>query len=250
MADLVKVSVRDGVATLVMSRPEARNALSSALVAEMTGALDDLDRDDTVRVVLVTGEGRDFAAGADVHEMICMNVQDAVAKDFAGCCTRLGEFRKPVVAAVAGYALGGGCELVEMCDVVIAAEDARFGHPEIALGTMSGAGGTQRLPRLVGRHVALDLLLTGRHLTAAEARMVGLVSRVVPREDLMKEAEAVARTIASFPPMAVRAIKEAVGRTESLPLQDGLALERRMFHLTFASDERRDRMEAFASRRQ
>ncbi|WIM09568.1 MAG: Enoyl-CoA hydratase [Enhydrobacter sp.] len=241
----LQVAVDAGVATVLMNRPEARNALSSDIVLELTKVLDRLEADDSVAVLVLGGTGRDFAAGADIREMVEMSVQHVAATDFSGCCARLGDFPKPVIAAVGGYALGGGCELVEMCDIVIAADNARFGHPEITLGTMSGAGGTQRLPRLVGRHVALDVLLTGRMLTASEAQMFGLVSRIVCEDKLMEEAGAVARRIAAFPAAVARLIKESVIHAESMTLPDGLAFERKLFHLTFAMPERRKLMESF-----
>jgi enoyl-CoA hydratase len=241
--------VDDGVALVMLDRQEALNALSLELVRALEAALDQLDADPAVRALILAGAGRHFAAGADIREMLPMTAVDVLLADFSGCCHRLADARKPVVAAVDGYALGGGCELVEMCDVVIAAETARFGHPEVTVGTMPGAGGTQRLPRAIGKARAMDLLLTGRTLTAVEAERCGLVSRVVPPDRLLDEAKAVARRIASFSAPVVRMIKEAANFAFRLSLPDGLAFERRLFHLTFALDDRREGMAAFVEKR-
>jgi enoyl-CoA hydratase/carnithine racemase len=244
----LQLTIDAGIATVLINRPEARNALSADLVLELTTTLDRIQADDSVAVLVLSGAGRDFAAGADIREMVDMSIQQVAATEFSGCCARLGDFPKPVIAAVGGYALGGGCELVEMCDIVIAADTARFGHPEITLGTMSGAGGTQRLPRLIGRHVALDVLLTGRMLTASEAQMFGLVSRIVSEDKLMEEACAVARRIAAFPAAVARMIKDSVIHAESMTLPDGLAFERKLFHLTFSMPERRKLMKSFVTK--
>lgn len=247
--DLVTVAVAEGVATVVLNRPEALNALSMPLVAALTSTLDRLESDPAAKVILLAGAGRHFAAGADIGEMLDMTVAEVAATDFAGCCTRLVGCAKPIIAAVQGAALGGGCELVEMCDVVIAAESARFGHPEITLATMPGAGGTQRLPRAMGKAKALDLLLTGRTMAATEAERAGLVSRVVADAALMDEALAVARRIAGFSAPVLRAVKQAVGAAFRTGLDDGLLLERSLFHLTFATADRREGMAAFLAKR-
>ncbi|HEY0838188.1 MAG TPA: enoyl-CoA hydratase-related protein [Azospirillum sp.] len=247
--DLVSVSVDGAVAVVTLNRPKARNALNVALTDALAAALDRLEADAGVKAIVLTGAGEHFAAGADVKEMLPMTAHDVLTADFAGCCTRLAGVRTPVVAAVRGYALGGGCELVEMCDVVVAAESARFGHPEVGVGTMPGAGGTQRLPRSVGKHKAMDLLLTGRPMTAEEAERAGLVSRVVPDERLMEEALDVARRIASLSAPVVRLIKESVNHAFRGSLPDGLAFERRLFHLTFATEDRREGMAAFVEKR-
>jgi enoyl-CoA hydratase/carnithine racemase len=247
--DPVLVSIDDAVGIVTLNRTAARNALSSALAAALDAALDRLDADPAVNAILLTGAGRHFAAGADVKEMAGLTVGEVLATDFAGCAERLGRVAKPVVAAVEGYALGGGCELVEMCDVVIAAETALFGHPEVTVGTLSGCGGTQRLPRVVGKHRAMDLLLTGRPMTAAEAHQAGLVSRLVPPDRLMEEALAVARRIASLSAPVVRMIKRAVLQGLDGSLTNGLALERNLFHLSFALADRAEGMAAFVEKR-
>ncbi|MGQ9369512.1 enoyl-CoA hydratase-related protein [Azospirillum sp. ST 5-10] len=247
---LVTVRVADsGVGTVTLNRPAARNALSPALIDALAAALRALDGDPAVRVLLLAAAGPHFCAGADVRAMAAMAVEDAVHREFSGCCHALAAVTKPVVAAVQGRALGGGCELVEMADVVVAAADAAFGHPEVVLGTMPGAGGTQRLPRLVGRHKALDLLLSGRTMDAAEAERAGLVSRVVPPDRLHAEAQALAERLAGLAPSVLRLIKEAVRAAEETPLAAGLALERALFHRSLAGEEARAGMAAFLAGR-
>lgn len=243
----ITVEIADRVAEVTLNRPQACNALSACLTGELSEALDGLEADDSVKVVLLAGAGPHFCAGADVREMLDMTAAEALTGDFAGCCTRLASFAKPVVAAIRGVALGGGCELVEMCDVVVAAESARFGHPEITLGTMPGAGGTQRLTRALGKALAMDLLLTGRLLSAAEAQGAGLVSRVVADDQVLDEARAVARRIAGTSAPVARLIKRAVHAAAGEG--DGLTLERGLFHLTFALHDRRAGMAAFLERR-
>lgn len=236
------------VGVIALNRPEARNALSRALVAELGSAVDALEADAAVRVLLLTGAPV-FCAGADIAEMAQMPLAEALAEDFSGCCDRLARCAKPLVAAVEGFAIGGGCELIEMADVVVAAEGARFGHPEITLGTLSGAGGTQRLARAVGRAKAMDLILTGRLIDAAEAERIGLISRVVATGSAFETALALAEDIAARPPFALRFAKEAVDRAVSVGLDEGLRLERRLFHLSFATGELREGMAAFMARR-
>lgn len=238
---MLDVKVADGVAQLTLNRPEARNALSRALISALATSLDQLEADTTVRAVLLTG-GPPFCAGADIAEMKDMSLAEALAGDFSGCCDRLAACTKPVIAAVEGYALGGGCELIEMCDIVVAAEDARFGHPEIMLGTLSGAGGTQRLARAVGRAKAMDLILTGRLIQAPEAETIGLISRVVAPGRAVTTAFEVGRHIAARSPLAARFAKEAVDRAVSTGLEQGIRLERRLFHLSFATGELHDGM--------
>ncbi|MBI2236622.1 MAG: enoyl-CoA hydratase/isomerase family protein [Magnetospirillum sp.] len=245
---MIEVSAAEGIGVIRLDRPEARNALSNAMIEGLAQAVDRLEQDEAVRVLVLTG-GPPFCAGADIAEMRVMSVAEAIRTDFSGCCDRLATCAKPLIAAVEGYALGGGCELVEMCDIVIAAENARFGHPEITLGTLSGAGGTQRLARAVGRAKAMDLILTGRLMFAPEAERIGLVSEVVPTGEAMARASAVAAVIAARPPNAVRFAKEAVHRAVSVGLDDGLRLERRLFHLSFATGELHEGMERFLDRR-
>ncbi|MBI3446291.1 MAG: enoyl-CoA hydratase/isomerase family protein [Magnetospirillum sp.] len=246
---MLTITQEPGITILGLHRPESFNALCSPLVVQLETALDEAEADPGIRVIVLTGSNGHFAAGADLKEMLPLTVAQVMAADFSGCCHRLAEFGKPMVAAVEGLALGGGCELVEMCDIVIAADNASFGHPEIIVGSMPGAGGTQRLPRAMGKAKALDLLLTGRRMSAIEAESCGLVSRVVPAAELMTETMAVARHLAQLSPLRLRQIKEAVLRSFSMGLDQGLALERRLFHLTFATDDRREGMQAFVSRR-
>jgi enoyl-CoA hydratase/carnithine racemase len=209
-----------------------------------------MDLDPTINAIVLEGEGAHFAAGADVKEMVALDASQVLLSDFSGCCERLANVKKPVIAAVEGFALGGGCELIEMCDIVIASETAKFGHPEVTLGTMSGAGGTQRLPRVIGKHWAMDLLLSGRFISAQEAYMAGLVSRIVAPSQLHSEAMYLARHIAGLSAPVVRMIKQAINEGLNDSLVAGLSLERRLFHLTFALADRKEGMEAFCARRQ
>lgn len=238
-----------GIAEVILNRPRARNALSRPLIAGLDATLHRLAGDGTVRVVILAGAGGHFAAGADLKDMASMTADEAVVEDFAGCSAALPHLPCPVVAAVEGVALGGGCELVEMADIVIAGRSARFGHPEVTAGTMPGAGGTQRLPRAVGPALALDLLLTGRSLTAGEALSAGLVSRVVEDGQALDTARTVARHLSALSAPVLRAVKAAVRRGQEVPLSQGLAEERRLFHRTFALDDRREGMAAFAEKR-
>lgn len=247
---MVLKSIDAGVGILRLNRPLAKNAISIELTEALSNALEELDRDASVNVILLTGEGGHFAAGADVKEMVSLDANQVLLSNFAGCCERLADVKKPVIAAVDGFALGGGCELVEMCDIVIASQTAKFGHPEVTLATMSGAGGTQRLPRVIGKHWAMDLLLTGRFISAQEAYQAGLVSRVVAPADLLSEAMDTAKRIAAFSGPVTRMIKQAVNDGLNDSLHSGLALERRLFHLTFALADRKEGMEAFCDRRQ
>jgi len=245
---MINIQVKDGIGQLTLNRPEARNALSRALIAALAQGLDELHGDADVRAIVLAG-GPPFCAGADIAEMKDMTLAQALAEDFSGCCDRLASSVKPVIAAVEGYALGGGCELVEMCDLVVAGEDARFGHPEIMLGTLSGAGGTQRLARAVGRAKAMDLILTGRAIPALEAERIGLISRVVPAGRASETAVEIAREIAARAPFAIRFAKEAVDRAVSVGLAESLRLERRLFHLSFATGELHDGMQQFLATR-
>jgi enoyl-CoA hydratase/carnithine racemase len=248
--DLIQVDVNGhGVAHIALNRPDALNALSRQLTEQLAEAVQALDRAPEVRVLLLSSRGRHFCAGADIKEMSGIDAAEALRTGFTGCCHQLAAVSKPVVCAVQGRALGGGCELVEMCDVVIAAADAAFAHPEVTLGAMPGAGGTQRLPRAVGRHKALDLLLTGRAMGAEEAERVGLVSRIVPPDRLMDEALEVARHLARLSLPALRMIKEGVGAAFDTPLRDGLAIERALFHRSLALDDAREGMAAFLEKR-
>lgn len=248
--DLILVTCRDnGVAEVTFNAPKSLNALSPEVIDALSDTVFGLDRDDTVRVLLLTGSGRNFCAGADIDAMLDMPVSDALRSGFSGCCHQLARVTKPIIAAVNGHALGGGCELVEMCDIVIAADTAVFGHPEVRLGTMPGAGGSQRLPRLLGRHKALDLLLTGRRMSATEAERAGLVSRVVAAADLLHEARAVAAELAALSLPVLKMIKASVNATSETPLESGLAMERGLFHRSLAMEDSREGMRAFKEKR-
>lgn len=250
MDDAVAIQIHaNGVAELTMNRPGTLNALSPELIDALTEQVQQMDRSEAVRVLLLCGAGRHFCAGANIKAMLDLSVAEAVRTGFTGCCHALAQVEKPVVAAVQGYAVGGGCELVEMCDVVIAASNAVFGHPEITLGTMPGAGGSQRLPRVVGKHTALDMLLTGRTLDAQEAERAGLVSRVCSQDVLRDEALAVAGRIASFSLPVLKLVKASACATFDAPLREGLEMERARFHHTLSLADAREGMEAFRDKR-
>jgi len=239
-----------GVTLIRLNRPEALNALNSQLLGELSAALDAAEADDGVRCLVLTGSDRAFAAGADIKEMSDKSYAQMFASDFfGGPARRIEQFRKPVIAAVAGYALGGGCELAMLCDFIIAAETAKFGQPEINLGVMPGIGGTQRLPRAVGKAKAMDMVLTARMMDAAEAERAGLVSRVVPAEKLLDEALAAAAKIAAQSPLAVAMNKELVNAAFETTLSTGVAMERRLFHSLFAFDDQKEGMAAFVEKR-
>src|ERR1700761_8947067 len=247
--ELIESSANDAVGIIRLRRAEARNALSDRMVKALNHTLERFDEEPSIKVVVLTAEGPHFAAGTDVKEMRTLTLTDVIKRDFSGCSEYLAMMRKPVIAAVEGYAFGGGCELVEMCDIVIASETARFAHPEVTVETLSGCGGTQRLPRVVGKHWAMDVLLTGRVLTALEAMQSGLVSRVVPPSRLHQEAIEIARRIAALSGPVVQMIKATVLQGLEGSLASGLALERRQFHLTFALDDRAEGMNAFTEKR-
>ncbi len=238
-----------GYAELVIDRPAARNALCRSLTDAMAAHLDSLATDAAVRVVLLRAEGEHFAAGADLKEMLGVDAEQARTTDFAGCCTPLGMFPKPVVALVQGLALGGGCELVEMCDIVVAAENAEFGHPEVRIGTMPGAGGTQRLPRLLGMAKALDLLLTGRRMDAREAERSGLVSRVVPTDRLLEEGRQLVADMASLSGEVLMLIKRNARSSASLTMDEGLHQERAAFYHTLSLPDCEEGIRAFLEKR-
>jgi enoyl-CoA hydratase/carnithine racemase len=247
---LIVETPADGVALIRLNRPEALNALNSQLLAELSQALDAAATDEGVRCVVITGSERAFAAGADIKEMSDKSYAQMFVSDFFGpAARRIEGFRKPIVAAVAGYALGGGCELAMLCDFVIAAETAKFGQPEINLGVMPGIGGTQRLPRAVGKAKAMDMVLTARMMDAAEAERAGLVSRVVPADKLMDEALAAAGKIAAQSPLAVAMNKELVNAAFETTLSAGVTMERRLFHSLFAFEDQKEGMAAFVDKR-
>ena len=238
------------VGVVRLNRPQALNALNAALVAELGRAFDDLEGDEQIAAIILTGNDKAFAAGADIKEMAEKTYIEAYAEDFiTRGWERVAQCRKPVIAAVAGFALGGGCEVAMMCDIVIAADDARFGQPEINLGTMPGAGGTQRLPRFIGKAKAMDLCLTGRMMDAAEAERLGLVSRIVPADRLIAEAMAVAEKIAALSQPIAMMVKESVNRAFETSLAEGVRFERRLFHSTFATEDQKEGMAAFIAKR-
>ena len=246
----ILVERRDAVGIVTLNRPQALNALNAALIAELGAALDDLESDPAIAAIILTGSERAFAAGADIKEMADKTYMQAYAEDFiTRGWERVAQCRKPVVAAVGGVALGGGCEIAMMCDIVIAADTARFGQPEITLGTIPGAGGTQRLTRFVGKAKAMDLCLTGRMMDAAEAERAGLVSRIVPAAELLSEAVEIAERIAGMSRPIAMMVKEAVNRAYETTLAEGVRFERRLFHSTFATEDRKEGMEAFIEKR-
>jgi enoyl-CoA hydratase len=246
----VLVERRGAVGIVTLNRPQALNALNAALVADLGAAFDDLEFDEAIGAIIVTGSEKAFAAGADIKEMAPKGYIDVYREDFiTRGWERVAQCRKPVVAAVAGFALGGGCEVAMMCDIIIAADNARFGQPEITLGTMPGAGGTQRLTRFVGKAKAMDLCLTGRMMDAAEAERAGLVSRVVPLSELMTEALKVAERIAEMSRPITMMVKESVNRAYETTLSEGVRFERRLFHATFATEDQKEGMAAFVAKR-
>ena len=243
------VETKGRVGIIRLNRLSALNALSPALVAELSQAIDAFEADDAIGCLLITGNDKAFAAGADIKEMAEKSFFNAFMGNFAADWDRAARARKPIVAAVAGFALGGGCELAMHCDVVIAADNAKFGQPEIKLGVIPGIGGTQRLTRAVGKAKAMDLILTGRIMDAAEAERSGLVARVVPAANLMDEAMKVAETIAGMSLPSVLAAKEAVNRAFETPLAEGVLFERRVFHSLFATEDQKEGMRAFVEKR-
>ena len=248
--ETILVSRDERVGTITLNRPKALNALNSQVMHEVTGAAAEFDADPGIGAIIMTGAGgKAFAAGADIKEMSALSFSEVFDTDFFAAWGRLAAVRTPLIAAVAGYALGGGCELAMMCDVLIAADTAKFGQPEITLGVLPGMGGSQRLTRAIGKAKAMDLILTGRMIDAAEAERSGLVSRVVPAEDLMTEATAIATTISQMSRSAARMAKEAVNRAFESSLTEGLLYERRLFHSAFATEDQSEGMAAFIDKR-
>jgi enoyl-CoA hydratase len=245
----IQVETKGRVGVIRFHRPQALNALNGALVEELNAALDGFETDDNIGCVLITGSDKAFAAGADIKEMATKSYADVNLGDFAGNQDRIARMRKPVIAAVAGFALGGGCEMAMQCDLIIAADNAKFGQPEIKLGVIPGIGGTQRLTRAVGKAKAMDLILTGRMMDAAEAERSGLVARVVPAASLIEEAMKVAETIAKMGRPSVYAAKESVNRGFETTLAEGVRFERRVFHALFATEDQKEGMAAFVEKR-
>ncbi len=246
----ILVQTKAGVGIITLDRPEALNALNSALIDDLGRALDGFEGDDDIGCIILTGSTKAFAAGADISEMAPKSFMDVYREDFitAGW-ERVSQCRKPVIAAVAGFALGGGCEMAMMCDFIIAADNARFGQPEINLGILPGAGGTQRLTRFVGKSKAMEMVLTGRMMTAEEAERAGLVARVVPLNDLLDEAMAVAEKICKLSQPMVMLAKECVNRAYETTLAEGVRFERRMFHSAFSTEDKAEGMAAFLEKR-
>ena len=247
--ETIIVETKGKVGLIRLNRPAALNALNAQVNADMTAAIDAFEADANISCVILTGNEKAFAAGADIKEMAGKSHMDAFMGDFAADWDRVARMRKPVIAAVAGFALGGGCELAMMCDFIIAADNARFGQPEIKLGVIPGIGGTQRLTRAVGKAKAMDMILTGRMMDAAEAERSGLVARVVPLASLMDEAMKAAETIASMSLPSVLAAKEAVNRSFETSLAEGVRFERRVFHALFATKDQKEGMAAFIEKR-
>jgi len=246
---LIKVTAEGPVTIIHLNRPEVLNALNLQLMDEVIAALDQLERDENVRCVIITGNERAFAAGADIKEMAGASSTEMLTRDQFAKWDRIRRFKKPLIAAVSGYALGGGNELAMLCDMIVASETAQFGQPEINIGVMPGAGGTQRLTRAVGKAIAMEMVLAGRMLSAREAMQHGLVNRVVPVEVYLTEAKRLAAQIAEKAPISVQLAKDAVLKAFDVPLQEGLHFERKNFYLLFGTEDQKEGMAAFVEKR-
>ena len=249
MSQHIIVETTGRVGVIRLNRPNALNALNTAMIAEIAAAVDAFEADANIGCMVITGSDKAFAAGADIKEMADKTYMEAFMGNFASTWDRVAHARKPVIAAVAGFALGGGCELAMQCDFIIAADNAKFGQPEIKLGIIPGIGGTQRLTRAVGKAKAMDLILTGRMMDAAEAERAGLVARIVPAADLMTEAMKAAASIAAMSLPSVMVAKEAVNRAFEVSLAEGVQFERRVFHSLFATEDQKEGMAAFVEKR-
>ncbi len=249
MPSTILVETHGKTGLIRLNRPQALNAINAELIDEVNAALDGFEADEAIGCIVITGSEKAFAAGADIKEMQAKSYMQAYLEDFISKWDRIGQRRKPLIAAVAGFALGGGCELAMMCDFIIAAENAKFGQPEIKLGVMPGSGGTQRLAKFIGKSKAMDLCLTGRMMDAAEAERCGLVSRLVPLADLMNETMKAAAAIAAMSRPAAMMTKETVNRAFETSLAEGLRFERRLFHSMFALEDQKEGMAAFAEKR-
>lgn len=247
---MIRTDVKDKIGIITLNRPEALNALCDTLVTEMGAALHTYEADDNIHVIMITGSEKSFAAGADIKEMIDKTVSEVYRKDFITAKWEdVAKCRKVTIAAVSGYALGGGCELAMMCDMIIASDTAKFGQPEITIGTLPGAGGTQRLIRAIGKSKAMYMCLTGDMMSAQEMEKAGLVAKIVPAPDLFEETVKIAQKIASFSTPVSMMVKESVNKAEEMSLKDGLSFERRLFHASFGLDDRREGMQAFIDKR-
>lgn len=247
--DTVLADIENGVGIITLNRPDALNALSVQLMRDVISALDQYEADDQVGAILLTGNDKAFAAGADIKEMLDQQYLNAMSEQFLGGWDRIAQSRKPTVAAVAGYALGGGCEIAMMCDFILAADNAQFGQPEVKIGTMPGLGGTQRLMQAIGKPKAMEMCLTGRMMDAAEAERSGLVSRVLPLAELLPEAKKVAQFIAAQSKPAVALIKESINAGQNMPLEQGVTMERRAFYSLFGTHDQKEGMQAFVEKR-
>lgn len=248
-AQFILVNQEDRVGIVQLNRPDALNALSPDLMKELVDALEAFDQDDAIGAIVLTGGEKVFAAGADIKRMAEASAVDMLLMDQLARWDRIRKLHKPVIAAINGFALGGGCELAMMCDIIIAGENAKFGQPEINIGVIPGAGGTQRLTRAVGKAKAMELILTGRQFSAQEAYEMGLINKVVPPEVTLEEAKALAKTIAEKPPVAVRLAKDAVLKAFDTTIEGGLDYERKLFYLLFASADQKEGMRAFMEKR-
>jgi enoyl-CoA hydratase len=245
----ILTSTTDRAGLIQLNRPRQLNALNATVMEEVTVALEELDRDERIGCIVITGNQRAFAAGADIKEMAEASAVEMLRSDNIARWDRIKRIKKPIIAAVSGYCLGGGCELAISCDLIIASESAQFGQPEINIGVMPGAGGTQRLTRAIGKSKAMEMVLTGRYMSAREAEQLGLVARVVPIEVYLDEALKLANEIAARPPIAVRFAKEAINKAFETSLSDGLEFERRLFYFLFATDDQKEGMRAFVEKR-
>jgi enoyl-CoA hydratase len=245
----IQTVTEDGIGIITLNRPKVLNALNHELMEELVSALEKFDNDDAVKVIILTGGERAFAAGADISEMQDESTVSIMLKDRFATWDKVRNTKKPIIAAVSGYALGGGCELAMTCDMIIASETAQFGQPEINIGVIPGAGGTQRLTRVVGKHKAMEMILTGRPISAKEAHAMGLVNKIAPVELFMETAKELAREIAAKSPVAVRMAKEAVLKSYDGTLSEGLQFERKNFYLLFSSEDQKEGMKAFLEKR-
>ncbi|XP_046854756.1 enoyl-CoA hydratase, mitochondrial-like [Xenia sp. Carnegie-2017] len=245
-----KKGAKNNVALIYLNRPDALNALNDGIISDLTIALDDAQKDDDIGAIIITGSGRAFAAGADIKEMENKTFQECMKSGFLDHWNSVAKCTKPTIAAVNGFALGGGCELAMMCDIILASDKAKFGQPEIKLGTIPGAGGTQRLTRVVGKSLAMEMVLTGDHISANEALAAGLASKVYPADDLLNKAIKTAENIASKSKLIVAMAKDAVNTAYETTLAEGIKFEKKIFYATFATDDRKEGMTAFVNKRE